>query len=175
MIVRSMVLGIVAARGGMELGAGARGNGRRPDHAPGRVGRQGTGRPRQRTARAARSNFWSAVPGPRRRLKQHLQAWDRSTAASMRLALGSGARGWRHGGGNGPERRTDDRIISWIDHELARLSRPGEPEPSVLLNVRLPRADSPRSSTGGRRRSNGCFAWPGCASCPSPSRCRSTS
>ncbi len=73
-------------------------------------------------------------------LTQHLQTWDHSTAAATRLALGQRRKRlelWRRerAPGVGP----DDRIIAWIDHELARLSAPGKPEPSILLKLRLAR------------------------------------
>ena len=73
-------------------------------------------------------------------LKQHLQAWDHSTAASTRLALAQRRKRlelWRRE--RAPSVGQDDRIIAWIDHALARLSEPGKPEPSTLLKVRLPR------------------------------------
>jgi hypothetical protein len=73
-------------------------------------------------------------------IKGHLDAWDRSTAASTRLALGQRRKRleeWRRerAPGAGP----NDRIIPWIDQELGRLTAPGNPEPSILLRVRLPR------------------------------------
>ena len=72
--------------------------------------------------------------------KQHVQAWDRSTAASTRIAIGQRRKRletWRRE--RSPFVGPDDRIVRWIDQELAHLSAPGEPEPSVLLKVRLPR------------------------------------
>jgi hypothetical protein len=74
--------------------------------------------------------------------KHHLQNWDRSTAATTRQARSQRRmrlEAWRRdrGPGVGP----DDRIIRWIDQELARLAAPGDPEPSVLLKVRLPRSE----------------------------------
>ena len=78
---------------------------------------------------------WAAkMPG------KHLQAWDHSTAASTRLALGQRRKRlelWRRE--RAPHVGVDDRIIRWIDQELARLSAPGMPEPSILLKVRLQR------------------------------------
>ena len=73
-------------------------------------------------------------------LKQHAQVWDHSTAATTRLAQGQRRKrleAWRRerAPGVGP----DDRIIFWIDHELARLTAPGKAEPSILLKVRLAR------------------------------------
>ena len=65
-----------------------------------------------------------------------------STAAASRRAIGQRRKRletWRR------ERArnvgADDRIVTWLDQELARLAAPGEPEPSVLLKVRLPRTD----------------------------------
>ena len=52
--------------------------------------------------------------------RKRLEAWRRERAASA-----------------GP----DDRIIAWIDGELARLNAASEPESSILLKVRLPRSD----------------------------------
>jgi hypothetical protein len=72
--------------------------------------------------------------------KQHIRAWDRSTAASTRMAIGQRRKRlemWRRE--RSPFVGPDDRIVRWIDQELARLTAPGEPEPSVLLKVRLPR------------------------------------
>jgi hypothetical protein len=74
--------------------------------------------------------------------KQHLREWDRSTASTTRLALAQRRRrseAWRRerASSAGP----DDRIVKWINQELARLAVPGEPEPSVLLSVHLPRSE----------------------------------
>ena len=72
--------------------------------------------------------------------KQHIRAWDRSTAASTRMAIGQRRKRlemWRRE--RSPFVGPDDRIVRWIDQELARLTAPGEPETSVLLKVRLPR------------------------------------
>ncbi|MFI5458524.1 MAG: hypothetical protein ACHRXM_24085 [Isosphaerales bacterium] len=73
-------------------------------------------------------------------LGKHLQSWDRSTAATTRLAIGQRRKrleAWRRERASsvGP----DDRIMQWIDWELARSAAPGKPEPSILLSVRLPR------------------------------------
>jgi len=73
-------------------------------------------------------------------LKQHLQSWDRSTAATTRLAVGQRRKrleAWsrERASSVGP----DDRIMQWINHELARPAAPAKPEPSILLSVRLPR------------------------------------
>jgi hypothetical protein len=71
---------------------------------------------------------------------KHVQAWDHSTAAATRLALTQRRKrldAWRRE--RAPSAGPDDRIIPWIDHELARLSAPGKPEPSFLLKLRLSR------------------------------------
>jgi hypothetical protein len=73
-------------------------------------------------------------------LEKHLATWDRSAAAARRLAVQQRSRrleAWRRdrAGNAGP----DDRIIPWINRELARLRAPGETESSPLLTVRLPR------------------------------------
>jgi hypothetical protein len=70
---------------------------------------------------------------------QHLQRWDRATTASSRQAVVQRRKrleSWRRERARGSE--PGDRIIGWLDRELARLAAPGEPKPSVLLNVRLP-------------------------------------
>jgi hypothetical protein len=71
---------------------------------------------------------------------KHAQAWDQSTAASTRLALGQRRKRletWRRE--RAPHVGADDRIVRWIDQELKRLTAPGMPEPSILLKVRLQR------------------------------------
>lgn len=73
-------------------------------------------------------------------LGHHLKNWDRSTAAATRLAIGQRRKrleAWRRE--RAPSVGPDDRIIPWIDQELARLAAPGEPEPAMLIKVRLPR------------------------------------
>jgi hypothetical protein len=75
-------------------------------------------------------------------LGKHLKDWDHSTAATLRLALGQRRKrleAWRRE--RAPNVGPDDRIVPWIDRELAGLAAPGEPEPSILLKVRLPRSD----------------------------------
>jgi hypothetical protein len=72
--------------------------------------------------------------------KQHIRAWDRSTAAATRVAIAQRRKRleiWRRE--RSPFVGPDDRIVRWMDQESARLSAPGEPEPSVLIKVRLPR------------------------------------
>jgi hypothetical protein len=71
---------------------------------------------------------------------KHVQAWDHSIAASTRLALTqrrTRLEAWRRE--RAPIAGPDDRISSWIDRELAKLSAPGKPEPSILLKLRLAR------------------------------------
>jgi hypothetical protein len=75
-----------------------------------------------------------------RTLKQHVRAWDHSTAAATRLALTQRRKrleAWRRERAAGAG--ADDRIIPWIEHELARMSAPGKSEPSILLKLRLAR------------------------------------
>ncbi len=72
----------------------------------------------------------------------HLRQWDRSTAATARQALKQRRErleAWvrDRASSAGP----DDRIVQWINQELARSAAHGEPEPSVLLRVRLPAND----------------------------------
>jgi len=74
--------------------------------------------------------------------KRHLQSWDRSTAATTKLAVGQRRKrleAWRRerAASVGP----DDRIMQWIKQEVARSADPGKPEPSILLSVRLPRTE----------------------------------
>ena len=75
-------------------------------------------------------------------LPQQLQKWQHANAPATRQALAQRRKrleAWRRerAPGVGP----DDRVIPWIDRELARRGPAGEPEPSTLLKVRLPRAD----------------------------------
>jgi hypothetical protein len=73
---------------------------------------------------------------------QHLERWDRATAAAARqagLQRRKRLEAWRRE--RAPSAEADDRIIGWIDRELARLAAPGEPKPSVLLKVRLPQGE----------------------------------
>src|SRR5262249_9613578 len=75
-------------------------------------------------------------------LKEHLARWNRSAAAATRQ---SGAErrkrlaAWREE--RAPGAGTDDRIVQWIDRELARLADPDSAAPSGLPSVRLPRHD----------------------------------
>jgi hypothetical protein len=87
-------------------------------------------------------------------LNEHLRRWDRATAAAAQLAAGQRRKrleAWRReraaGAGAG------DRIVLWIDRELAR-SAAGKSEPSILVPVRLPRheiRDMARSPAGAER------------------------
>lgn len=97
----------------------------------------------------------SATTGPRgsveffvrrgwvdKNLPQHLQKWQQASAPATRLALAQRHKrleAWRRE--RAPTAGPDDRIILWIDRELARPGPAGEPEPSPLLTVRLSRAD----------------------------------
>jgi hypothetical protein len=75
-------------------------------------------------------------------LGKHLQAWDRSTAATRRQASAQRRKrleDWRRD--RAPNVGPDDRVIAWIDAEVARLAAHQGPEPSVLLAVKLSRSD----------------------------------
>jgi hypothetical protein len=73
-------------------------------------------------------------------LAQQMRRWDRSNAATTKLANGQRQKRleiWkreraRHVG-------SDDRIITWIDRELMRLADPAQTGRSILFSVRLPR------------------------------------
>jgi len=76
----------------------------------------------------------------RKNAARRTHAWERSSANSARIALAQRQerlRAWRRDRAANPA--DDDRIIKWIDHELARLSAPGAADQSTLLRVRLPR------------------------------------
>jgi hypothetical protein len=97
----------------------------------------------------------SATTGPRgsveflvrrawmeKNLAQHLQKWQQASAPATHVALAQRHKrleAWRRE--RAPTAGPDDRIIAWIDRELARPGQGGEPAPSALLKVRLPRAD----------------------------------
>jgi hypothetical protein len=69
---------------------------------------------------------------------QHLRAWDRSPAAAARQAMDQRRRrleAWRRD--RAQRVAADDRIVRWIDLELARSGAGAKPEPSILLSVRL--------------------------------------
>ncbi len=74
-------------------------------------------------------------------VKSRAQQWDRSSAASVRLAVEQRRKrlqAWRLDRASHAE--ADDRIIQWIDRELARTSGAAPPK-SVLMSVRLPRGE----------------------------------
>jgi hypothetical protein len=74
-------------------------------------------------------------------LKSRAQQWDRSTAAGLRQAVEQRRKrlqAWRRDRAGHAD--ADDRIVQWIDRELARTAS-GAPPKSVLLSVRLPRAE----------------------------------
>jgi hypothetical protein len=71
---------------------------------------------------------------------EQLRAWDRSTSATARLAVGKRRHrleAWRRE--RAPSVGANDRIIRWIDHELTRSAGRGGLEPSILVNARVPR------------------------------------
>jgi hypothetical protein len=75
-------------------------------------------------------------------VKHLVTRWDRATAATSQRALAERRQrleAWRR------ERAAsvaqDDRIIQWIDHELARSPAKGGPQPSILVLVHLPRSE----------------------------------
>jgi hypothetical protein len=75
-------------------------------------------------------------------LHERLQKWQQANAPATRLALAQRRKrleAWRRerSRGSGP----DDRVIAWIDRELARPGQAGEQDPSTLIKVRLPRTD----------------------------------
>ncbi len=81
---------------------------------------------------------------------KHLRDWDRTSAAASREAAAERKRrleAWRRervaGGaeGQGAGAVAEDRILQWIDRELARLAAPGGKASSFLLAARLPRGD----------------------------------
>jgi hypothetical protein len=96
----------------------------------------------------------ATTPGPRgsveflvrrdwaeKALKSRARNWDRSTAGSVRQAVEQRRKrlqAWRLERASHVE--PNDRILKWIDGELARTSG-GPPPKSVLLSVRLPRSE----------------------------------
>ena len=75
-------------------------------------------------------------------LPQHLQKWQQASTPTTRLSLAQRHKrleAWRRE--RAPTAGADDRIIPWIDRELARQGPAGDPEPSPLLKVRVSRAD----------------------------------
>jgi hypothetical protein len=108
-----------------------------------------------RDGKVVRGLVTATLPGPRgsveflvrrawveEKLKDHLARWDRSTSGTARQAVAQRRKrleAWRK------ERAADapagDRIVSWIDQELARLTADAHPQPSILIGVRLPRSE----------------------------------
>jgi hypothetical protein len=96
----------------------------------------------------------ATTPGPRgsveflvrrdwaeKALKSRVQHWDRTTAASARLAVEQRRKrleAWRLDRASHAE--ANDRILKWIAGELARTSRRAPPK-SVLMSVRLSRSE----------------------------------
>ena len=149
--------------------------GRGPDHAAGRFGRPGSGE--RDDARAARLGRVSRPPRLGREGRQVAGAsngTDRPPRASGRPSS-SGGNGWKRGGAiELAMSRPNDRIVQWIDRELARTAG-GVPPRSVLMSVRLPRSEvRGLDRRPGRNRAD---ASPGLAVQASRSRdrCRSTS
>jgi hypothetical protein len=96
----------------------------------------------------------ATTPGPRgsveflvrrdwaeKELKTHAKQWDRSTAAIVRQAVAQRRKrleAWRRDRSRHVE--ADDRIMQWIDRELATTAGGAIPR-SVLIPVRLPRSE----------------------------------
>jgi hypothetical protein len=75
-------------------------------------------------------------------LKDHVVRWDRSTAAAKTRAMAQRQKrlaDWRRE--RAPTVGPDDRIVQWIDRELARLAKAGDAGRSPLLSIRLPRSE----------------------------------
>jgi hypothetical protein len=75
-------------------------------------------------------------------LGDHLRRWDRSAGAATRLAVEQRRErlaAWRRERAQGAA--PDDRILAWIDRELARLADPEAGRRSTLLPVRVPRVE----------------------------------
>ncbi len=76
------------------------------------------------------------------KLSDHLKRWDRSTAGTARQAIAQRKKrleAWRKERAAGAQ--AGDRIVSWIDKEIPRLAAKGQPQPSILVGVRLSRSD----------------------------------
>ncbi len=74
----------------------------------------------------------------RKNVARRIHAWERFSANSARIAIAQRLerlRAWRQDRAANPA--DDDRIIKWIDHELARLSAPGVADQSILLRIRV--------------------------------------
>jgi hypothetical protein len=96
----------------------------------------------------------ATTPGPRgsveflvrrdwaeKALKSHAKQWDRSTALAIRQAVADRRKrleAWRRDRAAHVE--ANDRIVQWIDRELARTAGGATP-PSFLIPVRLPRSE----------------------------------
>jgi hypothetical protein len=75
-------------------------------------------------------------------LNERLRRWDHATAASVQLAVKQRRQrleAWRRERAAGAA--ADDRIVPWIDRELARAAPGGQAEPSYLVPARLARND----------------------------------
>ena len=87
--------------------------------------------------------------------KEHLRRWDHANAAAIQLAVGQRRKrleAWRRERAAGAGQ--DDRIVPWIERELARSATDGKLEPSYLVPVRLPKSevrDMGRSPAGAER------------------------
>jgi hypothetical protein len=78
----------------------------------------------------------------RKHLPRRMPAWERSSVNATRIALAQRKerlRAWRKDRTANPV--ADDRVIKWIDHEMARLAAPGAAEQSILLRVRVSREE----------------------------------
>jgi hypothetical protein len=76
----------------------------------------------------------------KKNLERRTPAWERSAASAARVAFAQRKdrlRAWRQD--RAAKAADDDRIVKWIDHEVARLSAPGAADNCILLRVRLPR------------------------------------
>jgi hypothetical protein len=70
---------------------------------------------------------------------ERIRGWDRSTAPATGVAISQRRQrlgAWRRE--RAPTAGPDDRIVRWIDHELALSAAPGGPDRSILIKVRLP-------------------------------------
>ena len=97
----------------------------------------------------------ATTPGPRgsveflvrrewaeKAVKEQTKKWDRSTAGTIRAAVEQRRKrleAWRRDRVRNVD--PNDRIVQWIDRELARTGARGAPPRSILLSVRLPRSE----------------------------------